>query len=279
MTALVVGAGGQLGKALRPLLPQGRFVDYPEVDLGSRRSVDALDWTGISAVINAAAWTNVDGAEDLDHLPTVWAVNATGVFHLAWHARRLDIPLVHVSTDYVFRGDATEPIGVDAPIDPQSAYGVTKAAGELAARLAPKHYVVRTSWLFGDGPNFVRTMLRLAETREQVRVVDDQFGRPTYAPDLAEVLLGLLDGPAPYGTYHASNVGEVVSWAQFAAAVLADTPCRVVPVTTPEYLATASQSASRPGYSALDVSRAEQAGVALRDWREALRDYLSGSGA
>lgn len=274
MTVLVVGSGGQLGRALRPLLPDGRFVDVPQVDLTSRESVAALDWTGVTAVVNAAAWTAVDAAEEPDRLPTAWDVNATGVFHLAWHARRLDVPLVHVSTDYVFRGTHSRPIPVDAPLEPLGAYGATKAAGEMAAHLAPQHYVVRTSWLFGDGPNFVRTMRRVAQGREEVTVVDDQLGRPTYAVDLARALLALLDGPADPGTYHVTGAGEVVSWAGFAAACLADLPCRVVPVTTREYLARTPQAATRPAYSALDLSKAEQVGLPLRDWRNALAEYL-----
>ena len=274
MTLLVVGSGGQLGRALQALVPSARFVDVPDVDLTSRDSVAALDWDGVTAVVNAAAWTAVDPAEELDRLPTVWDVNATGVFHLAWHARRLDLPLVHVSTDYVFRGDHSSPIPVDAPLDPQGAYGATKAAGEMAAHLAPRHYVVRTSWVFGDGPNFVRTMRRLAADRPELTVVDDQVGRPTYAVDLAEVLLALLEQQAPYGTYHATGAGDVVSWAGFAAAAVDDTACTIVPVTTAQYLEKAPQAAPRPPYSALDLSSIEQVGVTVRDWREALADYL-----
>lgn len=277
MTALVVGSGGQLGRALQDLLPDGRFVDVPEVDLTSRESVAALDWDGVDAVINAAAWTAVDAAEDAEKLPTVWAVNATGVFHLAEHARRLDVPLVHVSTDYVFGGSFDSPVPVDAPMAPEGAYGATKAAGEMAAHLAPKHYVVRTSWVFGDGPNFVRTMRRLAD-REELTVVDDQLGRPTYAVDLASALLGLLDAGAPYGTYHATGSGDVVSWAQFAAEILRDAPVRVVPVSTEQYLEKAPQAAPRPAYSALDLSSIEAVGVRMRDWREALREYLTKEG-
>ena len=274
MTLLVVGSGGQLGRALQQLRPQARFVDVPDVDLTSRTSVAALDWDGVSAVVNAAAWTAVDAAEELDRLPTVWDVNATGVLHLALHCRRLDVPLVHVSTDYVFGGHHSTPIPVDAPLDPQGAYGATKAAGEMAAHLAAQHYVVRTSWVFGDGPNFVRTMRRLAADRDELTVVGDQLGRPTYALDLASALLALLDTRAPYGTYHATGSGDVVSWAQFAAEVLRDTTCRVTPVTTEQYLATAPQAAPRPAYSALDLTSIETVGVRMRDWRDALADYL-----
>jgi dTDP-4-dehydrorhamnose reductase len=274
VTVLVVGSGGQLGRALQSILPAARFADVPEVDLTSRESVAGLEWGDVTAVINAAAWTAVDAAEEPDKLATAWAVNATGVLYLAEQARRLDVPLVQVSTDYVFRGDATEPIPVEAPLDPQGAYGTTKAAGEMAARLAPKHYIVRTSWLFGDGPNFVRTMLRLAQTRDELTVVSDQLGRPTYALDLAGALIGLLQSGAPTGTYHATGSGDVVSWAEFATAILAGTGCQVVPVTTAEYQKLAPGTSPRPAYSALDLSRLEAARVSMRDWRQALSDYL-----
>jgi dTDP-4-dehydrorhamnose reductase len=274
VTLLVVGAGGQLGRALQELAPDARFVDVPDVDLTSRESVAGLDWDGVTAVVNAAAWTAVDPAEDPEKLPTVWDVNATGVFHLAFHARRLDLPLVHVSTDYVFRGDHTSPIPVDAPLDPQGAYGATKAAGEMAAHLAAKHYVVRTSWVFGDGPNFVRTMRRLAADRDELTVVSDQLGRPTYAVDLAGALLALLESRAPYGTYHATGGGDVVSWADFAALSVEDTSCTIVPVTTEQYQQKAPQAAPRPAYSALDLSRLESVGITMRDWREALAEFL-----
>lgn len=275
MTALVLGGNGQLGRALQALLPDGRFLDVPDVDITSPASLDGLDWDGVTAIINAAAWTAVDAAEDPAKLPVVWDVNATGVFHLACQARRRDLPLVHLSSDYVFRGDHTSPIPIDAPLDPQGSYGATKAAGELAAHVAPRHYVVRTSWVFGDGHNFVRTMRRVAADRDEVTVVDDQLGRPTYAGDLATALLALLDGQAPYGTYHATGGGEVTSWAGFATEVLRDSPCAVRPISTAEYLTGAPASAPRPSYSALDLSKLAGVGIEMRDWREGLADYLA----
>jgi dTDP-4-dehydrorhamnose reductase len=271
---LVTGASGQLGRALRPLLPKARFCDSAELDITDRKALDDLDWTGVTAIVNAAAWTAVDAAEDPASLPRAWDVNATGVANLAAQARRLGVPLVHVSTDYVFGPDRpAEPIGVDAVLAPRSGYGITKAAGELAARLAPVHYVVRTSWVFGDGPNFVRTMRRLATERDEVTVVDDQFGRPTYAVDLAAALVALLDRSCPPGVYHASGAGDVVSWAGFAEAILAGTGCAVRPVSSAEYAA--GRPAPRPAYSALDLSSLAEVGIAMRDWRQALAEYLA----
>lgn len=270
MTALVTGANGQLGRALRPLLPDARFTDL-ELDITDRAALDAHDWTGTTAIVNAAAWTAVDAAEQPDRLLTAWDVNVNGVANLAFHARRLDIPLVQVSTDYVLRGGHTGDAPVDARPDPQGMYGIGKAASELAARIAPRHFVVRTSWVFGDGPNFVRTMLRLAVGHSELTVVDDQYGRPTYAVDLAAALVRLLDGDLPPGTYHATGGGEPVSWAGFAQAVLAGTGCRVLPVTTEQYRAGAPATAPRPTNSALAAGP-----LVLRDWRAALADYLEG---
>lgn len=274
MSVLVTGASGQLGRALRPLLPQGRFTGVDELDVTDRSALDALDWAGVTAVVNAAAWTSVDAAEDPAHTLAAWDVNVSGVANLAWHARRLDVPLVHVSTDYVFSGEHDAPIAVGTALDPRSVYGITKAASEMAARLAPRHYVVRTSWLYGDGPNFVRTMLRLARQRDEVKVVDDQRGRPTYAVDLAAALVALLEQAVPPGTYHATGAGDVASWAEVAALALDGSGCRVVPVSTGDYLAVAPQAAPRPAYSALELGPPEVVRAPMRDWRTALAEYL-----
>jgi dTDP-4-dehydrorhamnose reductase len=276
MKALVTGANGQLGKALRQLLPEATFTDYQELDITDAGAVASFDWHGIQAIINAAAFTNVDGAEASGQLLASWNINVTGVANLAAQARSLAIPLVHVSTDYVFEGNATQPIPVDAPLDPKGMYGIEKAASEFAARIAPTHYVVRTSWVFGDGPNFVRTMLKLAGDRDELAVVNDQLGRPTYAPDLAAALIGLLERGAP-GTYHFSNNGDIVSWAEFAKTIfeVSGSSCKVTPISTAQYLEGKTGIAPRPAYSALDLSKTEIAGVSARDWRAALKDYLT----
>lgn len=270
MSVLVTGASGQLGRALAPLLPDAVLLDVPALDITDRDALARHDWSGTRAIVNAAAFTAVDAAEQPERALLAWDVNATGVANLAWHARRLDVPLLHVSTDYVLRGDHTGDAPEDALPDPQGTYGLTKAAGELAARLAPRHYVVRTSWLFGDGPNFVRTMLRLAASRTEVSVVDDQCGRPTYAVDLARALVGLLDDGLPPGTYSATGRGDVVSWAGFAQAVLAGSGCRVVPVTSAAYLQGTPGAAPRPANSAL-----ADGALPMRDWRPALQEYLA----
>lgn len=271
MTLLVTGADGQLGRALRRLAPDARFTTRAELDVADTDAVAGYAWEGVTGIVNAAAWTRVDDAED--HVAEAWQANATAPALLAERARALGVPLVQVSTDYVFPGTATAPIAVDAPVAPLGVYGLTKAAGETAARLAPQHYVVRTSWVYGDGGNFVRTVRRLAQTREELRVVDDQRGRPTHAGDLAAALLHLLATQAPAGTYHATGTGEVVSWADVAAAALVGTTCRVTRVSTQEY---GVSRAPRPAYSALEVS--PQVAGCLRDWRVALADFLATEG-
>lgn len=264
MTVLVAGSSGQLGLALRPLLADAVWTDVPELDITDRAAVEAATGSGITAILNAAAWTAVDAAEAMEALPKAYDVNVTGVANLAMAARRLDVPFVHVSTDYVLAGDHTGDAPVSAPLDPRGAYGITKAASELAARLAPRHHVVRTSWVFGDGPNFVRTMRRIAVGREELTVVGDQFGRPTYAVDLAAALVGLLDSE-DYGTHHATGGGEPVSWAGFARTILADSGVRVVDISTADYGA----PSPRPANSALAND------LPMRDWRDALADYLN----
>jgi dTDP-4-dehydrorhamnose reductase len=272
---LITGSAGQLGRALGARLPEARLAGSADLDITDRDVLAAFDWTGITAIINAAAWTAVDKAEEPDSTLRAWEVNATGVANLAWHARRLGIPLVHVSTDYVFQTAMTGPVPVELAPDPRGVYGITKAAGELAARLAPTYYVVRTGWVFGDGPNFVRTMLRLGVDRDEVSVVDDQFGRPTYAADLADVLITLLDRSCPSGTYQATGSGDVVSWADFAAAILEGTGCKVRPISSAEYARDRPNVAPRPSNSALDLSALEAVGITTRDWRVALAEYLA----
>lgn len=275
MSVVVTGGDGQLGRALGRALPDAVLLDRAGLDITDRAALDGYDWAGTSAIVNAAAWTGVDAAERDEGLLAAWDVNVTGVANLAARARRLDVPLVHVSSDYVLRGDHTGEAGVDAPVDPLGAYGLGKAASELAARLAPRHYVVRTSWVFGDGANFVRTMRRLAAQRDQVRVVDDQRGRPTHAGDLAAAIAGLLASGAPSGVYHATGSGEVVSWAGFAEAVLAGSGCAVVPVTSAEHAAAqAAPPAPRPANSALSLASLTRAGISMRDWRAALAEHL-----
>lgn len=274
MPALITGANGQLGRALCQLLPDARATDASQLDITDAAAVNAYDWADITAIYNAAAYTNVDGAET----ETVLAeqVNHIGVANLAQIARERNIPLIQISTDYVFDGAATELIPEDAPIHPESVYGKTKAGGEQAALKAPKHYIVRTSWVYGDGNNFVRTMLRLGANRDELTVVNDQYGRPTSAQDLAKALIELVEKPADYGVYNFQNSGEVITWANFAQAIFveANLACKVAGITTSEYTEGKPGIAPRPVYSALALAKIESAGIRSRPWPEALKEYI-----
>ncbi len=287
MRALVVGAAGQLGTDLLAVLGgSARGLTRAELDVTDGAAVRAAvgDWAlavrdlpGPLTVFNAAAWTNVDGAEaDED---AAYAANAAAPAHLATAATAVGARLVHVSTDYVFAGDATEPYDVDAPTAPRSAYGRTKLAGEEAVRsLAPDSYVVRTAWVYGaTGGNFVKTMARLERERPTLRVVDDQRGSPTWSRDLATGLVELARVRPPGGVYHCTNAGEA-TWHDLARAVfeeLGADPARVEPCSTEEF----PRPAPRPAYSVLSGAAWERAGLApLRHWRDALRAAFATAG-
>lgn len=274
MKALITGANGQLGRALQKLLPDAIVTDHTELDITDAQAVESFDYSSIDVIYNAAAYTKVDAAET-EILP-VWKINATAVAHLAKAARDHDITLVHVSTDYVFDGTAKEPYAETDLINPQGLYGVTKAASELAAAIAPKHYVVRTSWVYGDGPNFVRTMLKLGQDRDELTVVSDQLGRPTNADDLAKILVQLADQQIEYGAFHCTNSGDIISWADFATAIFktAKLDCKVTPVTTAQYLEGKTGIAPRPAYSALSMEKLESQGLRMPEWQESLKKYL-----
>jgi len=232
-------------------------------------------------IINCAAYTAVDRAES--EAAQAAAVNTTGARNVAAAANAAGVPIIHVSTDYVFGGDARIPYTPDAPTSPLGVYGVTKLAGETAIREeAPHHAIIRTSWVFSHrGQNFVRTMMRLAAERDELRVVDDQVGRPTSAADMAGALLVVADAVTQdrkaSGTYHFANAGET-SWLEFAAAILDELSKRgdsriprLVPVRTSEY----PTAAQRPAYSVLDTATFESRfGIVPRSWREALRDTI-----
>jgi dTDP-4-dehydrorhamnose reductase len=210
--------------------------------------VEAL--AGVDVVVNCAAWTDVDGAES--HEGEANAINAIGAANVARACATHGAILTQISTDYVFAGDATEPYPVDAPLAPINAYGRTKAAGEWAARAeCDRSYVVRTAWLYGEhGPNFVRTMLRLASERDKVDVVDDQRGQPTWTRDLAAYLVELVGSAAPFGVHHATGTSET-TWFGFAREIFAVAglePERIRPTTSDRF----PRPAARPSYSVLD---------------------------
>jgi dTDP-4-dehydrorhamnose reductase len=270
---LVTGAGGMLGTDLLVALA-GR-----EVTAATRAELDVTDLdavraavTGHDVVVNAAAYTRVDDAET--HEDEAYAINARGAQNLATAAEESGARLVQLSTDYVFRGDATAPYREDAPRDPISAYGRTKAAGEQLALAAHPDgtFVVRTAWLYGEhGPNFAKTMLRLAKTHDTVSVVTDQRGQPTWTADLAAQIVALLDADAPAGVYHGTNSGEA-SWFEFTKAVFSAAgldPDRVLPTDSTSFV----RPAPRPSYSVLGHDAWQSAGLEpMRPWQDAWLD-------
>ncbi|WP_144791714.1 dTDP-4-dehydrorhamnose reductase [Kocuria palustris] len=279
---VILGAGGQLGRALvaactRDGIPFEAYT-RAEWDLAEPSSWPVETLRGTRAVLNAAAHTDVDAAE-IDRA-AAWAVNATGVGALAGLCRDSDVPLVHVSTDYVFDGrlDAELDHAVDHPVAPLSVYGQSKAAGEAAARTWAKHWIVRTSWVIGEGANFVRTMAALAERGVDPAVVDDQIGRLTFADDLADALLRLVTEAKPYGTWHLTNAGPAMSWFEVARQVFELTghdPQRVRPVHAADYFADKPHAAPRPANSRLSSAAAEASGIRMPDARQSLRAHLA----
>lgn len=291
MRVVVTGAGGQVGTDLC-----GRLADDPRVLAWqglTRAELDVTETARVRAVIhdqarparvqgglvvvNAAAWTDVDGAEtDPDG---AYALNATAPANLALACAEVGATFVHLSTDYVFDGRADKPYEVDDPTEPVSEYGRTKLAGELAVReLCPTAYVVRTAWVYGAaGNNFVKTIARLAATRDHLSVVDDQRGSPTWAADLAGSLVDLAFSDAPFGVYHRTGGGEV-TWYGFARAVVSELgldPQMVRPTTSDAF----PRPAPRPAYSVLSGRTWTDAGLApARGWREALAEAFARDG-
>jgi dTDP-4-dehydrorhamnose reductase len=271
MRILLTGAGGQLGRALQDLLGGPALIALPhrELDISSGAAVDAaLEQHRPELVLNAAAYTDVDGAEAQPQ--AAYAVNASGARYLAIASAARGIPLLHISTDYVFDGSAARPYHEFDQPNPQSVYGASKLAGEEEVRRHnPRHYIVRTAWLYHlVGHNFPKTMLSLAD-RPEVRVVDDQRGCPTYAPDLAEALVPLMASGA-FGTYHLAG-GGAASWFEFTVALYRHFAIRtpVIPVSTEEF----PRPAVRPRYSVL-VS-VQKLGFKLPPWQEGLARFAA----
>ena len=277
MNILVTGCKGQLGTELQKIaandtLHHWVFTDVDTLDICDKAAVEACFASNhIKACINCAAYTAVDKAEDEPQLATL--VNAFAPKVLADTCKRHDALLMHISTDYVFGGDANEPYKVDDPINPQSVYGATKADGERLIRESNCNYmIVRTAWLYSSvGKNFVKTMLMLGDTKDEINVVADQKGCPTWAHDLAVALVALLNknGKEPvHETFHFTNEGQI-TWYDFTLAIMeiGGKQCKVNPITTDQY----PTKAKRPAYSVLDLSKIKEfAGIEIPFWRDSL---------
>jgi dTDP-4-dehydrorhamnose reductase len=284
---LVIGAKGQLGWELCRRGEHHCFdvtgLDLPEFDITDPSEIDeALSKTNILLVINAAAYTAVDQAESEQAL--AFSVNCNGPAYLANSCSKLGIPLLHVSTDYVFDGSKRTPYLETDPVSPVSVYGESKAAGERAVRDSLEaHIILRTSWLYGvHGNNFVKTILRLANEREELRVVADQNGCPTHAGDLAMAILHVADqmcreGKTQWGTYHYCGQG-ITTWHDFAVKIC-ELAMRYVPLRVREVKAISTMEyytpAKRPPLSALDCSKiAKVFGISVKPWQESVADML-----
>jgi len=269
---LVVGANGMLGHDLLTLLgDRGCGVDIADIDITSPESVfTVIGDLKPEVVINCAAYTDVDGCES--NTETAMAVNGEGVAYLAMACRDIGALLVQISTDYVFDGGKGTPYVEDDAPCPLSVYGESKLAGEMNAAFAPEYLIVRTQWLYGlHGKNFVETMLRLGAEKNEVMVVDDQIGSPTWTVDLSQAIVALIDSGCR-GIYHAAN-SEYCSWNDFAAAIFEESGLKVIvkPMTTTEL----NRPACRPLYSTLDCTKLfTETGYYPQSWRMALQEYL-----
>ena len=287
----LIGANGMLAGMIRERAPQDcnfHLFDLPDFDLNARHQVvDMMSSLSPDVIINCAAFTNVDGAETEHDL--AMSVNGTAVGFLVEAAQAVDATLIHISTDYVFDGQATTPYVENDVPNPQSVYGKTKLAGEQAIINSDleKYFIVRTSWLYGPGGNnFVETILRLAAEREELRIISDQVGSPTYTADLADAIFSLLSAstspqppaPSPYGIYHFANESSC-SWYEFACAIVEEAQkCalslkvqKIHPIATEDY----PLPAKRPANSVFDKLKYKSAaGVAIPGWRDSLNAYF-----
>lgn len=291
MKVFVTGVSGQLGHDVMLELKKrgieaigsdrsgdgkGEF-DVVALDITDREGVEkTLTEIHPDAIVHCAAWTNVDGAEDEKVKPIVKKVNVDGTQNIADVAKKLDAKMVYISTDYVFNGQGERPWQPDdKDYAPLNFYGETKLGGELAvSQTLDKYYIVRIAWVFGqNGKNFVDTMLRVGKEHNEVRVVNDQIGTPTYCPDLARLLVDMIE-TEKYGYYHATNEGGFISWADFTKEIFrqAGIDSKVIPVTTEEY---GLSIAARPKNSRLDKSKLKENGFEpLPTWQDALSRYL-----
>lgn len=299
MKVFVTGVGGQLGHDVMNELHKRGYegvgsdiapqysgaqdgsavttMPYIRLDITDAAAVSrVLDEIKPDAVVHCAAWTAVDAAEDAENQPKVRAINAEGTANIAEVCKELDCKMVYISTDYVFNGQGERPWQPDCKdYAPLNFYGQTKLEGELAvsSRLE-KYFIVRIAWVFGlNGKNFIKTMLKLGETHDTLRVVNDQIGTPTYTLDLSRLLVDMIETDK-YGYYHATNEGGYISWYDFACAIFkaAGMHVNVLPVTTAEY---GESKAKRPFNSRLDKSKLTDSGFQpLPDWQDALERYM-----
>ncbi len=272
MRILITGSTGQLGRELINVLDEEDLVTpaRQKVDIRDPKAIDTIVKLEPKIIVHTAAYTDVDGCEINEEL--AWETNSNGTKHMAKAAAELQATLFYISTDYVFDGTKKEPyIESDRP-NPLNIYGKSKLSGEnFVQEISPKFFTIRTSWLYSKtGKNFVNTILDLAKVKDEIMVVDDQIGSPTYAKDLANTIKRLISND-DYGIYHASGEGEC-SWYDFASEIIktAGFETKVVPICTSEM----ARPANRPHYSTLSNSKLRNLGIRMRPWKEAILEYL-----
>lgn len=281
MKILITGANGMLAKSVREKLSEGNELictDVNELDITDESAVlKKVEEIKPEYIINCAAYTAVDKAEDVYDLAD--KINADGPGNLAKAAKAVDAVLIHISTDYVFNGDldiSKSYVETDQ-VGPVTVYGKTKLHGEEEVQKnTDKFYIFRTAWLYGDGNNFVRTMLKLGTTKDEINVVSDQHGSPTYAEDLANIIKQAIEKKIPYGIYHTTNQG-FTTWYEFTKKIfeLANISCKVNPVTTEKYIEIMKvKQAKRPFNSKLSKEKILSQGVEIPTWEEGLKRYL-----
>ena len=284
MKILITGANGMLAKSVRKRLEGNELIctDVAELDITNEEAVlNKIKEVKPEYIINCAAFTAVDKAETAGEI--VEKINADGPRNLAKAAKENDCVLIHISTDYVFGGDLDieKDYKEDDPKNPVTAYGITKLHGEEAIQEnTDKYYIFRTAWLYGDGNNFVRTMLKLGETKDEISVVNDQHGSPTYAEDLANFIGEAIEKKIPYGIYHATNEGYT-TWYDFTKAIFeyAGIICNVNPVSTEEYIEMMKiTQAKRPENSQMSKDKLKAQGIKIPNWEDGLKRYLKAEG-
>ena len=284
MKILITGANGMLAKSVKERLEGNELIctDVAELDITNEENVlKKVSEIKPEYIINCAAFTAVDKAETAGKI--VEKINADGPRNLAKAAKENDCVLVHISTDYVFGGDldVEKDYKEDDPKSPVTAYGITKLHGEEAIKEnTDKYYIFRTAWLYGDGNNFVRTMLKLGETKDELNVVSDQHGSPTYAEDLANFIGEAIEKKIPYGIYHATNEG-FTTWYDFTKAIFeyAGIICQVNPVTTEKYIEMMKiTQAKRPKNSQMSKEKLKAQGIEVPEWEDGLKRYLKEEG-
>ena len=280
MKILITGANGMLAKSVKPKLSNENLIctDVTELDITNKKSViEFVEKNKPEYIINCAAFTAVDKAETAGKI--VEKINSEGPKNLAIAAKKSGAKLIHISTDYVFGGDLdiSKAYSEEDEKVPVTEYGRTKLLGEQAIQEnCEQYYIFRTAWLYGDGNNFVRTMLKLGKTKDEISVVSDQHGSPTYAEDLAQIIKEAIEKKIPYGVYHTTNEG-FTTWYDFTKAIFekASITCKINPVTTEEYIKMMNVvQAKRPKNSQLSKAKLNSVGIKIPTWENALNRYL-----